>query len=57
MHMYMNGYKYIMETYELDHIYTIFSTIKKHENTVKRNIHMLTSWKKKSLNFSFKSQF
>jgi len=30
MHMYMNGYKYIMETYELDHIYTIFSIIKKH---------------------------
>jgi len=32
-----------METYKLDHIYTIFSTIKKTLNTAKRNIHMLTS--------------
>jgi len=24
IYIYMNGYKYIMETYELDHIYIIF---------------------------------
>lgn len=63
MHIHMNGYKYIMETYELDHIYTIFSTTKKNIKILLQEI--FTCWpheSKKCLiifhsNHSFKTSY